>query len=96
MRQLTVALQIDLFYVSHCSACHRVLPRLRRIASGYGSSVLVRELDVLEYLDEAVAAGVRCTPSLVVQGHVRLAGAFTDSALKALLEELELKPEKTS
>lgn len=81
--------QVDLFYAPHCGACRRVRPRLRRLASRYSESILVRELDVLEHLDEAVTAGVRCTPSVVVGGRVQLAGAVTESALVKLLEELK-------
>lgn len=81
-------LQIDLFYAPHCSACRRIRPRLRRLASSDQDTLLVRELDVLEHLDEAVAAGVRCPPSLVVEGRVRLAGAFSESTLTAFLKEL--------
>ncbi len=51
---------------------------------------MMRELDVLTHLDEAVSAGVIRTPTVVVDGRVRLAGAITDAALTALLRELDV------
>lgn len=83
-----MTLQIDLFYAPHCSACRRVRPRLRRLVAAHGNRLRLRELDVVAHLDDAVNAGVMRTPTVVVNGRVRLAGAITDAALTALLREL--------
>jgi len=47
------------------------------------SQCCLRELDVVAHLDEAVRVGVLRTPTLVVDGQVRLAGAITESAFTA-------------
>ena len=83
-------MQIDLFYAPYCSSCRRVRPLLRRLAAAQRETVELRELDVVEHLDEAVNAGVLRTPAIVVDGKVRLAGAITEAALNALLRELKL------
>ncbi len=89
-----MAMQIDLFYAPHCSACGRIRPRLRRLASRHRGRIIVRELNVLDSLEQAVAAGVICTPALVVEGRVRLAGKVTEAAFEALVKELKLEEEK--
>lgn len=86
-------MQIDLYYAPHCSACRRVRPRLRRLVAARGDRLTLRELDVVAYLDEAVSARVMRTPSIVVNGRVRLAGAMTDAALAVLLRELAMPGE---
>jgi predicted DsbA family dithiol-disulfide isomerase len=83
--------QIDLYYAPHCSACRRVRPRLRRLVAARGDRLTLRELDVVAYLDEG--ARVMRTPSIVVNGRVRLAGAMTDAALAVLLRELAMPGE---
>ena len=85
-----MSLQVDLFYAPHCSACRRVRPRLRRLVAAHGNRFKLRELDVVAHLDEAVRAGVLRTPTVVVNGRVRLAGAITDAALAALLREVDV------
>lgn len=81
-------MRIDLYYAPYCSACRRVRPRLRRLVAAHGDKLRLRELDVVTHLDAAVSARVIRTPALVVNGRVRLAGAITDAALAALLQEL--------
>lgn len=83
-------MQIDLFYAPYCHSCGRVRPLLRRLAAAQRERLVLRELDVVEHLDEAVSAGVLCTPAVVVDGQVRLAGSITEAALKGLLRELTL------
>lgn len=83
-------MQINLFYAPYCSSCRRVRPLLRRLAASQREKVVLRELDVVEHLDEAVSAGVLRTPAVVIDGKVRLAGAITEAALNALLRELKL------
>lgn len=87
-------MHIDLYYAPHCSACRRVRPRLRRLVAAYGDQLELRELNVVNHLDEAVSARVMRTPAVVVNGRVRLAGAIADAALTALLRELGI-PEAT-
>lgn len=83
-------MQINLFYAPHCSSCRRVRPMLRRLAATQREKLVIRELDVVEHLDEAVSAGVLRTPAIVIDGKVRLTGAITQAALNALLRELQL------
>jgi thiol-disulfide isomerase/thioredoxin len=83
-------MQFSLFYASHCSSCRRVRPLLRRLAASQREKVVLRELDVLEHVDEAVSAGVLRTPALVIDGRVRLTGAITEADLNGLLRELKL------
>lgn len=83
-------MQISLFYAPYCSSCRRVRPLLRRLAAAQREKVVLRELDVVEHLDEAVSAGVLRTPAVVIDGKVRLAGRITEAALNALLRELKL------
>ncbi len=83
-------MQIDLFYAPYCSSCRRVRPLLRRLAAAQRERLVLRELDVVEHLDEAVSAGVFRTPAVVIDGQVRLAGTITETALKGLLRELTL------
>lgn len=63
---------------------------LRRLAATQREKLVIRELDVVEHLDEAVSAGVLRTPAIVIDGKVRLTGAITQAALNALLRELQL------
>lgn len=83
-------MQINLFYAPHCSSCRRIRPILRRLAATQREKLVVRELDVVEHLDEAVSAGVLRTPAIVIDGKVRLTGVITPTALNALLRELQL------
>lgn len=83
-----MSIRIDVFYTPQCSACGKVVPRLKRLAAQRGESVVVRELSVLNTLDAAVAAGVRVTPTVVVRGRPRLSGAIGAAAFSALLDEL--------
>ena len=84
-----MTVQIDLFYAPYCSACRRVRPKLKRLAAPH-AEIRLRELDVIEHLDDAVSAGVRTTPTVVVNGKIRLSGAITEAAFKALLNELNV------
>lgn len=86
-----MAIQIDLFFAPHCSACRRFRPRLKQWAAAHKNTLVVRELNVLEHLDEAVSAGVLRTPTVVVDGRVRLSGQFTDGAFEALVRELRIE-----
>lgn len=83
-------MQISLFYAPYCSSCRRVRPLLQRLAATQREKVVLRELDVVEHLDEAVSAGVLRTPAIVIDGKVRLSGAITEAALNALLRELKV------
>lgn len=84
-------MQIDLFYAPHCSSCRRVRPILRRLAATQREAIELRELDVVEHLDEAVSVGVLRTPTVVINGKVRLTGAITEAALNSLLHEVKLE-----
>lgn len=79
--------RIDVFYAAHCSACRAVIPRLKRLVD-QRDDVVLREMDILEHLDAAVASGVRVTPTLVVRGRARLSGNIGGAAFLALLEKL--------
>ena len=81
-------MQISLFYAPYCSSCRRIRPILRRFVESQPETLALRELDVVDHLDEAVGAGVLRTPAVVIDGKVRLAGAITEAALNALLREL--------
>jgi len=85
-----MALHIDLFYALHCNVCGQARPRLRRLVAAHGGRLMLRELDVVTHLDEAVSAGVLRTPTVVVNGRVRLAGAISDAAVSTLLRELDV------
>jgi thiol-disulfide isomerase/thioredoxin len=82
-------MQISLFYAPYCSSCRRIRPILRRFAESQPETLVLRELDVVDHLDEAVSAGVLRTPAVVIDGQVRLAGAISEAALNALLRELQ-------
>ena len=84
-----MTVQIDLFYAPFCNACRRVRPKLKRLAAPH-TEIRLRELDVIEHLDDAVRAGVRTTPTVVVNGQIRLSGAITEAAFRALLNELKV------
>jgi predicted DsbA family dithiol-disulfide isomerase len=79
--------RIDVFYAAHCGGCRRVIPRLKQLVAGR-DDVVLREMDILEHLDAAVAAGVRVTPTLVVRGRARLSGNIGKAAFLDLLEKL--------
>lgn len=83
-------MQINLFYAPYCSSCRRIRPMLRRFVASQPETFVLRELDVVDHLDEAVSAGVLRTPAVVIDGKVRLAGAISEAALNALLRELKL------
>lgn len=51
-----------------------------------GRSVNIRRRSVLEHLDRAVAAGVRVTPALVMNGRVLASGTLTPKRVQKLLQ----------
>lgn len=88
MRRLLVrsSIQIDLYVSPYCDRCRAVLRELTAIRELAGRPLDIRERDVLRHLESAVAAGVRTTPALVMNGHLLASGSTSRARLQQILE----------
>lgn len=64
-------LRLEFFYSPYCPRCRQAREHLRSIAADWPAGELsLSELDVLQHLDRAVAAGVLRTPALAINGEL--------------------------
>jgi predicted DsbA family dithiol-disulfide isomerase len=63
-----------------------MLENLGALTAVRGRQLIIRERDVIDHLDAAVAAGVRVTPALVLHGRLVASGSVTPKALSKILQ----------
>lgn len=62
---------VDLFTSGGCPRCARATKLLKRIVESIGAdSLVLRQVDVVEAIDYAVALGVLSTPAVAVDGEL--------------------------
>lgn len=82
-----MAVELELFYSPYCTRCRKARAQLRALAESWPSAqIQLRERDVLDELDRAVAVGVMRTPALAIDGRL-IAGVPSRRALQKLLRE---------
>lgn len=83
-----MVIHLELFYSPYCSRCRKAREQVRSFAANWPPErVQFRELDVLQELDRAVAAGVLQTPALAIDGQLIAGPVPTPRALEALLRQ---------
>lgn len=92
---MTVNLQ--LFYSPYCSRCRNARRQLRAFATAWpGGELALREHDVVNSLDLAVALGVRTTPALAIDSELLPGPVPSPRALRALVRQRINGRRKTS
>lgn len=92
-----MVVHLEFFYSPYCSRCRKAREQVRSFASGWSREQLqVRELDVLQELDRAVAVGVLQTPALALDGQLVAAPIPSGRALEALLRGKMMHRQKRS
>lgn len=80
-------IELDLYVSPYCPRCDATLQDLAALNTVWGRPLTIRKRDVLEYLDLAVAAGVRATPAFVLNGQLLASGRLTPNRLRKLLQD---------
>lgn len=81
-------LNLELFYSPYCSRCGKTRRALRAFATAWPVERLtLREQNVLEALERAVAVGVTQTPALAIDGKLVPGPVPSVRALAALVRE---------
>lgn len=78
---------VEIYYSPYCPHCRGARDTVDRTLASLGLTATVEERNVLDHLDAAVAAGVRMTPSLAVNGRVAVAGPFDPDRVAAALRD---------
>lgn len=81
------AIQLDLYVSPYCPRCDAMLQNLAPLNTIQGLSLSIRKRSVLEHLEEAVAAGVRTTPAIVLNGRLLASGRLTPNRLRKILQD---------
>jgi len=83
-----MTVEVEFFYSPYCRRCRKARERLRALAGAWSEEQLrLRERDVLEALDRAVAVGVIQTPALVIDGRLVPGPVPSRRALEKLMRE---------
>ncbi len=83
-----MAVRLELFYSPYCPHCGRARALLRALAAVWPPGALqLRELDVVEEIERAVALGVVRTPTLAIDGTLLAGRVISRKALEKLLRE---------
>ncbi len=81
-----MVVNLELFYSPYCSRCRKAREQVRSFASSWSrEQIQLREVDVLQELDRAVAVGVLQTPALAINGELVAAPIPSGRALDTLL-----------
>ena len=80
------AIELDFFVSPYCPRCDATLENLAALTTVGERPLTIRKLDVIEHLDAAVAAGVRTTPALVLNGRLVASGSVTPKRLSRILQ----------
>jgi len=78
---------LHLYYAPHCPICQGAKAVVEQAAGALKLDNPVQERNVVEHLDEAVAAGVRRTPALTLNGRLIAAGHLKAAQLARTLEQ---------
>ncbi|MGH8130819.1 MAG: glutaredoxin family protein [Steroidobacteraceae bacterium] len=66
-----MAVNLELFYSPYCPRCRKARRELSALAAEWPAGQLsLREIDVVQALDRAVAVGVQRTPALAIDGQL--------------------------
>lgn len=84
---MAVPIELELYVSRHCPHCNAALEMLAPFDKIRGRPVVIRRRDVLEHLDSAVAAGVRATPALALNGRLIAYGRLTPDRLHKILDD---------
>ena len=78
---------LHLYYAPHCPYCRGAAAVVEEAVRALKLNGPVQERNVVEHLDAAVAAGVRQTPALVLNGRLIAAGRLKPAQLAKTLEK---------
>lgn len=78
---------LHLYYAPHCPHCRGAAAVVEEAARALRLDVPVQERNVVEHLDAAVAAGVRQTPALTLNGRLIAAGHLKAAQLAKKLAQ---------
>lgn len=83
-----MAVRLELFYSPYCPHCGKARALLKALAADWPTgSLQLRELDVVEEIERAVALGVVRTPALAIDGALLAGRVISRKALEKLLRE---------
>lgn len=83
-----MAVRLELFYSPYCPHCGKARALLKALAADWPTgSLQLRELDVVEEIERAVALGVVRTPALVIDGTLLAEPVTSRNALEKLLRQ---------
>lgn len=85
---MSASVKLEVYVSSYCKQCGVVLRDLAALDQIAGRSVTVVKRDVLSHLEDAVAAGVRATPTLMLNGRLLASGAISKARLRKLLSSV--------
>lgn len=86
-------MELHLYYSPYCPRCQGIGDVVEQSARNAGFSDAVRMRNVLEHIDEAVAAGVRTTPALTLNGRLLASGHLDSNNLAGVLEQALMEEE---
>lgn len=78
---------LHLYYSPYCPQCRGVAAVVDEVVRSLGLEAAVEERNVVDNIDAAVAAGVRQTPALTVNGRLLASGRMDAEELKRRLEQ---------
>lgn len=82
---MDTSIDIDVYISPYCDHCRTALRHLTTIGEHIDRPFAIRERNILEHLDSAVAAGVRATPAVVINGRLLSSGGTTRARLERVL-----------
>lgn len=79
--------ELHLYYAPHCPRCRGAAAAVEEATRALSLDEPVQARNVIDHLDAAVAAGVRQTPALVLNGRLIVAGRLKPTQLEKVLEQ---------
>ncbi|NOZ11819.1 MAG: glutaredoxin [Gammaproteobacteria bacterium] len=83
-----MGINVEVFCSPGCSQCGHAKEIIKRIADDIGGDQIhLRDVNVLEEMDYAVALGVLATPAIAVEGKLIITALPSEKKLRKILEE---------
>lgn len=82
-----MALELRLYYSPYCPHCRGAVTVVEEAARSLGVEAAVEPCNILEHIEAAVAAGIRQTPALTLDGRIIACGRLDTHHVAYELEQ---------